>query len=113
MNFSGGRQNDHIIVTLHSGRSVAAIAEELKQFIRSLIDQETAPKLIIDFAAVDFVDSSMLGALLSIYKHLNTIKGQMVLCGMKSEVRHTFEITQLYKVFKIADNTETAKLRFL
>jgi len=57
----------------------AAVALQFKQQVLAVIEQG-ARVLILDFSRVDFIDSSCLGALISILKSLNS--GQLLLCGL-------------------------------
>lgn len=57
---------------------------------------------VIDFTAVDFIDSSALSSLVSMFKRVNpTLNGQVRLFGLHDDVRRIFAETRLDRVFDI------------
>ena len=56
---------------------------------------------IFDFAGCEFIDSTGLGALVSIYKVCAEHNGSIKLRSLKEEVRKLFELTRLDRVFEI------------
>ena len=56
---------------------------------------------IFDFSNCDFIDSTGLGALVSIYKKCVEKNGSLKLKSLKPEVDKLFKLTRLDKVFDI------------
>jgi len=83
---------------------VQQIGEELFE----LVDVKDRRKLILDFSEVKFLSSSALGVLVTLRKKSDAIKGQVLLCGMRPELRKIFKITNLEKLFQFFDNEERA-----
>jgi len=83
---------------------VQQIGEELYE----LIDDRATRKMILDFTNVKFLSSSALGVLITVRKKADEIKGKVVLCGMKPDLRKIFKITNLEKLFDFYDNEEKA-----
>ena len=83
---------------------VQQIGEELYE----LIDGQARRKLILDFSNVKFLSSSALGVLITLRKKSEEIKGQVLLCGLRPELRKIFKITNLEKLFEFHDNEERA-----
>lgn len=54
-----------------------------------------------DFSDCEFIDSTGLGALVSVYKNCVEHNGSIKLTNLKEEVRKLFELTRLDKVFEI------------
>jgi anti-sigma B factor antagonist len=69
---------------------------------------ERPKRLMLDLNAVPYMDSSGLGTLVQVLRHVNTYKGKMVFFGLSSRVRSVFEITKLDKFFTICDTEEQA-----
>ncbi len=63
--------------------------------------------IVLDLSAVDFVDSSGLGAIVSVLKVLGDT-GDLVICGLKETVMQLFRITRMHRVFRIFPSEETA-----
>lgn len=76
--------------------SSAAVKEEIR---RNLAQGHV--KLILDLEAVEFINSSGLGALVSALKEIRLAKGRLVVCKLAPYVREIFEITQLSHIFEI------------
>ena len=78
----------------------AAVITQLGQELYDLVDKQAKQKLILDFSNVKFLASQTLGVLLNLNKKASTIKGDVVLCGIRKELMKVFEITQLNKILK-------------
>lgn len=75
---------------------IQKIADELY----SLVDERDKRKLILDFSAVKFLSSQMLGVLLTMQKKVKGLKGKMCFCSLKPELQKVFQITGLEKLFE-------------
>ncbi len=64
--------------------------------------------LILDLSALNFVDSSGLGALLSILRVMNGKDGQLRLFGLSRPVRALFELVRMHRIFLIFNTREEA-----
>lgn len=83
---------------------VQQIGEELYE----LVDKQARRKIILDFDKVRFLSSSALGILITLRKKCDQIKGKVVLCSMKEDLKKVFKITNLDKMFEFYDNEEKA-----
>jgi len=81
---------------------VEAIGKELFE----LVDQRNHRKIILDFQNVKFLSSSALGVLITMKKKADAIKGKVVICSMKPDLKKVFKITKLDKMFEFCDNEE-------
>ena len=86
------------------GPTVEAIGEELYD----LVDNQAQRKILLDFSSVRFLSSSMLGVLISMQKKTKSIKGRMVLAGLRPKLREVFKITGMNKLFEFAENESEA-----
>jgi anti-sigma B factor antagonist len=62
---------------------------------------------VVDLGAVEFVDSSGLGALVALLKQLSG-RGELVICGARETVMSMFKLTRLDKVFQIVATQDDA-----
>jgi len=67
-------------------------------------------RLVVDLGGVDFLDSSGLGALVSILKALGA-QGAMAVCGARGGVLSLFKLTRMDKVFAIDADRQAALAR--
>ena len=79
--------------------------------VTALLDQLGDTKdvdVVLDFAAVDYLNSSNIAKLLKLRKVIITNRRRLVLCGIDTNVWGLFLVTGLDKVFEFADNVATA-----
>ncbi|MGQ9919937.1 MAG: STAS domain-containing protein [Desulfobacca sp.] len=57
-------------------------------------------RILLNLSEVQFIDSSGLGALLSLLRQLGE-QGNLVLCGIAENVMNLFRLTRLNRVFQI------------
>ena len=95
------KQNGVTVVQLQGARLDAAVAENVKSEIKTLIDGGER-HLIVDFAAVQFMDSSGLGALVGALKMMGP-GGQMEIINASETVLKVLKLTRMNKVFTIRE----------
>ncbi len=76
----------------------------------ALVDQMDAHPcdVVLNFSAVDFLNSSNLAKLLRLRKILVANDRRLVLCAINSQVWGVFLVTGLDKIFDCTDETATA-----
>ena len=87
----------------------ASVAPAFKAQVVDLV-QAGERRLVIDLAPLDFLDSSGLGALVSILKALGS-QGTMAVCGARGGVLSLFKLTRMDKVFAIEADRPAAVAR--
>lgn len=78
----------------------ATASTQFKARVMDLINQGNN-FFLLDLSEVEFVDSSGLGAMISILKTLKLNNGDIVLCDLNSAVLNLFNLTRMNNVFKI------------
>ena len=98
---------NNITVMLIDGNSLdASNAKDFKRAVAPVVAEN--PKLIFDLSALQFVDSSGLGAILSCLRQLHATGGALKLCGMNRPVRALFELVRMHRIFDIHSTREEA-----
>lgn len=77
----------------------AGVAPAFKQEVVAVV-QGGERRLLVDLAKVEFVDSSGLGALVSVLKALGG-QGSLALSGAQGNVMSLFKLTRMDRVFAI------------
>ena len=90
-----------------SGKLDLANAAKLKDTVKSLLGQQKN-QIHLDLKEVDFINSSGLGAMVSLMKEIRMHKGRLTLSNLAPYVNEIFEITQLSHVFEIFATAEDA-----
>lgn len=84
----------------------ASNSGEFKRDIAPVLASNT--HLVIDLSRVRFMDSSGLGAMLSCLRQLSAKGGDLKLCGMSKQVRATFELVRMNRIFDILATRDEA-----
>ncbi len=99
-------EGDICIVQVRDPRIDAAAALDFKETVRH--ETEGAPaRVILDLTQVTFIDSSGLGAIVAIMKHLAPER-QLMLAGLTPAVDKVFKLTRMDSVFRIFMTLEEA-----
>ena len=87
-----------------------ATIESIGKDLYDLVDAQAKRKIALDFAAVRFLSSQILGVLISLQKKARQIGGRVVLCALRPELMKVFQITKLDKIMEFAaDEGEALK----
>jgi anti-sigma B factor antagonist len=97
---------DHTVVS-PQGEIDFATGPQLKDAITELLVTGDV-HLVIDLLAVDFIESTGLGALIGGRRRAHALKGSLVLVCTEQQMLKIFRITGLDKVFTIHDTVEAA-----
>ena len=104
-------KGDIVLIDVQEERMDAHNSSDLKERMLQLFDDEKC-NIVIDMAAVRFVDSSGLGALVSGFKNASARNGNLKLCGLQPQVKSMFELTRLHRVFEIFPGVDEALASF-
>lgn len=63
--------------------------------------EQGARTVVVDFADASYIDSSGLGALVSLSRRLRDAGGDLRLVGLSDELRTLFELTRLDALFPL------------
>lgn len=92
------------------GRLVAACSEEFKDVMLERVKDHKS--ILFDLSKMGHIDSSGLGALVTILQRVNTGGGVIKLACLQARPRIVFDITKIYRVFDIYDTVEEAIASF-
>lgn len=90
---------DWLIATVDETRIDAAAAIAFKEAMRAATDDSNGP-VILDLEAVDFIDSSGLGAIVAVMKLLGQHR-PLHLAALRPNVDRVFRLTRMDTVFPI------------
>ena len=106
MLFTAQSRGDVVIVKLYARRLDIRVAPEFKTKLVHLA-QNGHERIVMDMAALEFIDSSGLGALIAGLKALGG-RGEMVLCSIPPRLLSLFTLTHVDKLLHIVDSLEDA-----
>jgi len=83
-----------------------SFTEDLTALMAQMEDQPR--NVVLNFSAVDFLNSSNIARLLKLRKMLLSGQRRLILCAINTQVWGVFLVTGLDKVFEVTDDTATA-----
>ena len=98
---------DGVMASVH-GEIDFSRSPELRTELMTLLNAKPK-KLVLDLAAVPYMDSSGVATLVEALTVQRKNGGKLVLCNLQPKVRGIFEIARLNMVFQIVENLEAAK----
>lgn len=102
--------NEETVAVLHPSTPLNAVTvDRLRdEWMNWFETHEAVKTVIIDFAHVEFLDSSGMGLLVALLKRTSGREGDIKITGLNKSVRMVFEITRMHKVFEIFDTVAEA-----
>jgi len=70
---------------------------------------EKAAVLLVDFNAVEYIDSSGLATFIEYVRDSDAFGGKIALFGLKKKVRTIFDLVRLNELFTLAETAEAAQ----
>ncbi len=97
------REEDEAIFVKIYGELDLKIADDLRIELDETINESDKKLLILDFAEVNFIDSSGLGVILGRYKRFNAREGKIVIINPIPSVRRVLELSGIMNVIEVKD----------
>ena len=111
MGFNQTRTQSGVAVVQVEGQLIVGNRQELKELVQAALDAGER-RILIDFSRTGYIDSSGLGALVSISKKIREAGGELRLSGLNEDLRSLFELTKLDTLFAIAETPQQALASF-
>lgn len=84
-------------------------SNQLKEEAKKLLDQkQEVDTLIIDLSKVDYIDSSGVGVILSLFKFMREKDGSLAVAEPNEKIKRVFDVTKLAEIIPIYANLEEA-----
>lgn len=93
-----------------TGRLDASNSNDLQKAF--LAWQQQTPMIVFDCSALDFLDSSGLGAIVGCLRKALELNGDLRLASLNATVAMVFELTKAKKLFSIFPDTQQAIASF-
>jgi anti-sigma B factor antagonist len=99
MNFSRTTKDGSVVLKIE-GELDSTTAPELRPTLDSLA-AEQPPKVIVDLSSLRLIDSSGVGAIVSLFKRVRANGGQFQVSGVQGQPLSIFRVLRMDVVFKI------------
>ncbi|HEV8613575.1 MAG TPA: STAS domain-containing protein [Gemmatimonadales bacterium] len=100
-----------VTVVRVEGQLIVGNRQELKTLVQEGLDRGER-KFLIDCSQTGYIDSSGLGALVSLSKKVRELGGELRIAGLNEDLRLLFELTKLDTLFQISPTPEEALAEF-
>ena len=100
-----------VVVVAVVGQLVVGNRQEFKQSVLDEVERG-ARRILVDFSETGYVDSSGLGALVSLNKRLREAGGELRLAALNEDMRTLFELTRLDTLFRLYASRAEALAQF-
>ena len=109
MDLSSSLKGDYQVITVNARRIDAAAAIAFKEALRTQTAEGTCD-VLLDLGAVDFIDSSGLGAIVAALKLVGPAR-RLDLARLTPDVAKVFRLTRMNTIFTIHEGLEDAAPR--
>jgi anti-sigma B factor antagonist len=104
-------QNDGVSILKVEGQLIVGNRQELKGLVQEGLDRGER-KFVIDCTQTGYIDSSGLGALVSLSRKVREQGGELRIAGLNEDLRALFELTKLDTLFHISPTPDEALASF-
>ncbi len=79
-------------------------SEEIRKEIDSSVVRFNAKKIVMDFSAVEFADSSAVGLLMGRYKLMDELIGTIEVANLSGQCRKVLEMSGIDRIISLKEN---------
>lgn len=110
LDYDRTEQGDVTVFSL-KGNLDALTAPSLKKEIESLLAARKI-NVVFDLSGLELIDSSGVGAIVSLFKRVRTLQGDVKIAQLNGQPAEIFKLLRLDKAFEIFEEIDTAVQRF-
>jgi anti-anti-sigma factor len=110
MELSHHERDDALIIRLDFDSLDAKRVPEFKEKALQILNESNKTTVVFDLERLQFIDSSGLGAFLSLMRQLNTRGIHLALSSMSKPVKTIFELVSMQKIFDCHETVDKAVL---
>lgn len=111
MGFSKTTNGSGVAIVAIDGQLIVGNRQELKSLVQDGLDRGER-RFLIDCSQTGYIDSSGLGALVSLARKVRELGGELRIAGLNEDLRSLFELTKLDTLFQISPTAEDALAGF-
>ena len=92
------KESSNLIIKL-KGQLDLHTAQDFKNKVKKQLSNKIN-NIVLDLEAIDFIDSSGIGAILSLYKKIENKGGEVVIINMSPTLNRIFELSGVLKIIE-------------
>lgn len=102
-------RNQESVCILHIEGNIAfEKVGEVKNYVKPLLSDDSISAILINFEEVEFIDSSGIGLLVSVFKTLQQRQAKLILSDLSKKNSEIFNMTRLDKIISIYPTEDEA-----
>lgn len=102
---------DGLVVLALKGNLDALTARELKPTIDELVSSKKT-RIICDLQQLRLIDSSGVGAIVSLFKQVRMLGGDVKIAGLADQPKEIFRLLRLDRAFELYETVQDAEQAF-
>lgn len=107
MIFSHRVDNGICIIAIEGNIALDGV-NEAKEFLKPHVESDEIKGIVINFEKVNFIDSSGIGLIVSVFKTMQERSGTFAITNLSKKNEEIFTITRLNKILSIYPTEEEA-----
>jgi stage II sporulation protein AA (anti-sigma F factor antagonist) len=100
-------QNGICVVSIEGNIALDGV-NEAKSYLKPHLDSPDVKGLVMNFEKVNFIDSSGIGLIVSVFKTMQQKEGKFALTNLSKKNEEIFSITRLNKILDIFESEKEA-----
>jgi anti-sigma B factor antagonist len=104
------KRGDVVVVEVYGDALDASNVQEFRTDVSHSVDGQK--DIVFDLSGIKFVDSSGIGALLSVLRKTNALSGDVKLCNLQPNVKSLFDLVRMTRLFETFDTVDEAVASF-
>ena len=107
MNIKSQKIDNFLVIELESAKIEATNSNSIKESINEIKSLEDK-NVILNLSNIEFMDSSGIAVVISLYKKLATNSKELRICSLNDFLKELFDITKLNQIMKIYSSLDDA-----
>ncbi len=104
------KRGNVIVVEVTGDALDASNVQQFRNDVSQLLEGQK--DIVFDLSFVKFVDSSGIGAMLSVLRKANAISGDVKLCNLQPNVKSLFDLVRMTRLFETFETLDEAVASF-
>lgn len=110
LNFAESKHGDVTVLAV-SGNLDSLTVPEVRPVIEKIVSSGTR-KVALDLSGLEVIDSSGIGAIVSLFKRVRSLGGDVKIVGVRGQPREILRLLGLERAFDIVATLDEAAARF-
>lgn len=102
------RKQESVCILNIEGNIAFEKVGEVKNYVKPLLSDDSISTILINFENVEFIDSSGIGLLVSVFKTLQQRQAKLILSDLSKKNSEIFNMTRLDKIMSIYPTEDEA-----